>query len=447
MRYVKSVIFILLSALFMNCALLCYALPIHTALKVLMVIVLSAAFIYYNIRPAADKAAPRKQRTLLGGSELLSTYLLFFPLQVLFYVRLFAFGSAREAMTVVILNGVLSLVFSYALALNGMIRVFVSSKQLGTALRISLLVLWWIPLVNLVPLGMASAAAEREYQFLRKKRLLNESRKAQEVCKTQYPILMLHGIFFRDWKHFNYWGRIPGELTSNGARVFYGNHNSSLPVEQSGAEIKQRILDIMQETGCEKVNIIAHSKGGMDARYAISCLGMDAHVASLTTINTPHRGSALAGTLLHVSPESLVTSIGRKYKAIYTKLGDDECDFFGSVNELTAQRCAELNAAMPDREGVLYQSVGSAMNSAASTILPMTLGYTVIKAAEPDDDNDGLVTTRSMEWGNFLGVLRSSGKQGISHGDMIDLAKKNIRDFDVCEYYVGLVSGLKTSGL
>lgn len=41
-----------------------------------------------------------------------------------------------------------------------------------------------------------------------------------------------------------------------------------------------------EETGCEKVNIIAHSKGGLDSRYAISRLGMDQYTASLTTINS-----------------------------------------------------------------------------------------------------------------------------------------------------------------
>ena len=49
-------------------------------------------------------------------------------------------------------------------------------------------------------------------------------------------------------------------------------------------------MQIIQKTGCEKVNIIAHSKGGLESRYAISQLGLSPYVASLTTINTPHHG-------------------------------------------------------------------------------------------------------------------------------------------------------------
>ena len=65
----------------------------------------------------------------------------------------------------------------------------------------------------------------------------------------------------------------------------------------------------MQKTGCGKVNIIAHSKGGLDSRYAISKLGSDKYVASLTTINTPHHGCLFAEYLLNTAPEKFVKSI------------------------------------------------------------------------------------------------------------------------------------------
>ena len=55
--------------------------------------------------------------------------------------------------------------------------------------------------------------------------------------------------------------------------------------------IKRSILEVLTKTGAEKVNLIAHSKGGMEARYMIKVLGMNTHVASLTTISTPHHGS------------------------------------------------------------------------------------------------------------------------------------------------------------
>ena len=43
-------------------------------------------------------------------------------------------------------------------------------------------------------------------------------------------------------------------------------------------------------------------------------------------------------------------------------------------------------------------------------------------------------------------MLRPKGKRGISHGDMIDLNRENIRGFDVREFYVQLVSDLREKG-
>ena len=63
-----------------------------------------------------------------------------------------------------------------------------------------------------------------------------------------------------------------------------------------------------------------------------------------------------------------------------------------------------------------------------------------------DGENDGLVSVSSAKWGNFLGVLTAKNR-GISHGDIIDLTRQNIEGFDVCEFYVNLVNGLKEKGM
>ena len=55
----------------------------------------------------------------------------------------------------------------------------------------------------------------------------HKQREDDQVCATRYPILMVHGVFFRDFKYFNYWGRIPEELEANGATIFYGNQPSA----------------------------------------------------------------------------------------------------------------------------------------------------------------------------------------------------------------------------
>lgn len=60
-----------------------------------------------------------------------------------------------------------------------------------------------------------------------------------------------------------------------------------------------------------------------------------------------------------------------------------------------------------------------------------------------DGKNDGLVSIKSFPWGENYTLLTVKGNRGISHGDMIDLNRENIKGFDVREFYVQLVSDLK----
>jgi triacylglycerol lipase len=59
-------------------------------------------------------------------------------------------------------------------------------------------------------------------------------------------------------------------------------------------QLREQILDWTDEP----VNIVAHSMGGLDARYLITHLGMADRVRSLTTIATPHRGTYLVDWFL-----------------------------------------------------------------------------------------------------------------------------------------------------
>lgn len=410
-----------------------------------MGISLIAFYLYFNIVPRKDKSLQRRLRVLIGGYELMLAAIMCFTLEVLAYIYILASGIEIEV-HILIINALVCAVLLFILLFNGIIRIFTCSSQLGIMPRISLLLFWWIPVVNIIILRKFLDVSGSEYEFTVEKHQLNKDRKHEKLCKTRYPILMVHGIFFRDWKNFNYWGRIPKELTDNGATIYYGSHQSSASVEQCADELKECILNIIRETGCEKLNIIAHSKGGLDSRYAISCLGMDEYVASLTTINTPHLGCNYVSKLLERIPQKAVSAIGNKYESLYTKLGDDNPDFFNGLKDLTDKECDRLNGIMKDAPGVLYQSVGSRMRSYSSAMFPLNMGYSVIKLFG-GGENDGLVSTKSMAWGNFLGVVTPKSKQGISHGDVIDLTRKNIEGFDVCELYVDLVNKLKLKGL
>ena len=201
---------------------------------------------------------------------------------------------------------------------------------------------------------------------------------------------------------------------------------------------------MFNKTGCEKVNIIAHSKGGLDSRYAVSCLGMDKYVASLTTINTPHRGCEFADWLLDKAPESLRNTVADKYNTAFKLLGDTSPDFLGAVSDLTASSCRKLNEIMPDSDNVYYQSVGSKINNAVASVFPLNFSHML--ASYFDGPNDGLVAVSSAKWGSNFTYLESKSPDGVSHADVIDLMRHDKPDLDIREFYVQLVAGLKVRG-
>ena len=301
-----------------------------------------------------------------------------------------------------------------------------------------------VPIANIIALVKIIGVTNREVREETEKIKLNESRKNDKICATKYPVLLVHGVFFRDFKYLNYWGRIPSELEKNGAKIYYGNHQSALSVEDSGRELAARIREIVSETGCEKVNIIAHSKGGLDCRCALTHFGAAPYVATLTTINTPHRGCLFADYLLGKVPEQLKNTIAGSYNLALKRLGDSDPDFIAAVTDLTNENCKLFNERTPDSESVYYQSVGSKLNHATDGKFPLNFSYHIVKHF--DGENDGLVSETSFPWGNCYKYLKTDGRRGISHGDMIDLNRENIKDFDVREFYVQLVSDLKNNG-
>ncbi len=390
----------------------------------------------------------RKLKNILKGSNLLLFFLLsttaitslYIP-GLLGYLRLPAFNEAKPLwITIGIIIYLLELIIFW----DGMIRIYITSTQLRVKLRVLGLIFGMIIPINIIILILMIIRVRKEYVFESAKLKLNEERKDQQICKTKYPILLLHGVFFRDFRYFNYWGRIPGELKKNGATIYYGNQQSAESVVISGKTIANKIKEICEKEGCEKVNIIAHSKGGLDARWAISKEGMADYVASLTTINTPHRGCLFAEYLLSKIPAKRQNQIASIYNEILTKLGDTNPDFLTSVNDLTVESMKKFNQEVLDSPKVYYQSVGSKMNRRHGGKFPLKYSYKLVK--QYDGNNDGLVGQDSCPWGQKFQFLTTKHGRGISHGDMIDLYKENLKEFDVREFYVQLVKGLKDQG-
>lgn len=412
------------------------------ALKIVLVVALALGYIGVLLRPGGKPPADsRRLRRIKRGTELIwiggFSAALEIVLLVLWFLKAEAGVTARifAVVTHVLLIGLI--------LFAGVVRTAAGSKQIKIKDHVFMMMFWWLPVVNIFLIRKFYKTAKREYLFELDKAELDSARAENSVCATRYPVLLVHGIFFRDWQLVNYWGRIPAALIRNGARIFYGRQQSAQSVPASAEELKETIEAVIRETGAEKVNIIAHSKGGLDSRYAISRLGMDKYVATLTTINTPHKGCDMVDYLLDRLPKGFVDFVTRRYNRIFTVLGDTAPDFIGGVNDLSAVRARDYVTEMPDMEGVSYRSCMSVMSSAGSAGIPLNLGYLLIRKL--NGPNDGLVWEESAKHGDYR-LITTPQKRGVSHGDVIDLMRENIDNFDVREFYVGLLKELKEQG-
>ena len=326
----------------------------------------------------------------------------------------------------------------------GIIPVYITSRQLGFKTRLWGVLLGLVPVANVIMLFIILKITGKEAKTELDKCRLNAARKTDLICKTKYPILMVHGVFFRDIKHLNYWGRIPDELIKNGATIYYGEQHSAASVDDCAKELEARILKLVQENGYEKMNVIAHSKGGLDMRTAIAKTSIAPYIATLTTINTPHRGCEFADYLLNKIPQAQQQMIANTYNMAAEKLGDTNPDFMAAVTDLTSSACTKRNEIVKDDPNIYYQSVGSVLAKPSAGQFPLNMTYHLVNLF--DGRNDGLVGEKSFPWGHDYNMIIGAGKRGISHGDMIDLNRENFDGFDVREFYVQLVAELKRKG-
>jgi triacylglycerol lipase len=159
-------------------------------------------------------------------------------------------------------------------------------------------------------------------------------------------------------------------------RIFNGSvADACPPVDELAPVACPRVEPTTQSM--EKINIIAHSMGGLDARFFISHLqppddpdhtwGTSGRIASLTTISTPHRGSFMADvglkflnglTDIHLPglnlDQSLLTALTSYLHATITDtalrdgLASISQDFDGEFDQETSK--------LEEGNGVFYQS-------------------------------------------------------------------------------------------
>jgi len=265
----------------------------------------------------------------------------------------------------------------------------------------------------------------------------------KQKCTTKYPLVLVHGFAYRDDIRLKrYWNSIPETLETHGARVFLSNQNAFGTHEANARQLKSRILDILIAEDVEKVNLIAHSKGGIEARYMISMLDMDRQVASLTTIATPHRGAVLTNLIFEqVLKYHLLKPVHHTARGLARLLGDEHPDPLNGGLQLTPEYMKDFNRRVKDSPQVYYQSYCGVISREHPSLVQRIKYDPLLQRA---GIHDGTVSVMSARWGRFRGIVTSEDGYGVSHFEII--GQTNYSDFDAGRFYVNLVHDLKQRG-
>ena len=209
------------------------------------------------------------------------------------------------------------------------------------------------------------------------------------------PVVLVHGLFGFDrigipGARFDYFRGIAKHLDSLGCHA----HAVRLPVAASVPERARELVAAIEALPHERIDLIAHSLGGLDARYALTHLGLARRVRSLVTVGTPHRGTPIADLALARPLDwarRLVRVLGVPLEALEW-LGTDAL--------------AEFNAQVLDVPGVRYACVVGGMHRDDSFV-PLALAPAHAYLRRVAGPNDGLVPIASQYWGETLAEIEA----------------------------------------
>ncbi|CAE6421226.1 unnamed protein product [Rhizoctonia solani] len=314
------------------------------------------------------------------------------------------------------------------------------------------------------------------------------------------PIVFCHGLFGFDTITLGpsfapisipHWRGISEVLAAAGADVLVTRVPATSAVPARAATLRKKISEVYPG---RDIHLIGHSMGGLDCRYLVHQLMKEAEsggehedttepagdttvqrggeyrreggpertadeedklalaaelkrkglppfrVLSVTTIATPHRGSAFADYFLSTLGRQNIPGFVSLMEKLPIGGGDGK-----AFESLTLDSMRKFNEDTPDDPNVHYFSWGSKFEPGVLDALGFGFSHKVIMQKE--GPNDGLVSVKSARWGTYLGTL-----DGVNHLELVgwvNEAKNTITEwmggeanFRPATFYLGVANHL-----
>jgi triacylglycerol lipase len=237
-------------------------------------------------------------------------------------------------------------------------------------------------------------------------------------------VVLAHGLFGFDEVALGaarhaYWKGIRGALEADGCKVIVPRVPPVGSVAERGAALARALGEVEEK----RLNVLAHSMGGLDARFAVARLGLGRRVAALVTVGTPHRGSPLADLSTDLARR---VGLDRVLEAAGVPLD--------AFHDLATARMARFNEDVPDQRTVAYASVVGVVRRKRRTNPLLVPGYLWMKPRW--GPSDGVVPASSQRWGEVIAEVEADhwAQTGWS------------RHFDAADFWVRLVRELRAMG-
>lgn len=263
-----------------------------------------------------------------------------------------------------------------------------------------------------------------------------------ELIHLKHPVLLCHGygafaslVKPSPLYDIAMWSRTHGVLS------FAPNIVPYATIETRAKEWKSLIMKLSKEHGYQRLNIVAHSMGGLDIRYALSKLDIGSYVESLTTVSTPHHGTSLAELIMR-TPDSVQERLGD----FFDWMGDrvyprTKSDAVGSVKQLTRRYVREqFNTKINDLETIPYYSYSAAVGKGTKESIETILRFQHNHLFEQEGLNDGFVSVESAKWGEHIETVP------ISHLEQMNLRTESNRLPVVKSFWKSVLKMLEEKG-
>lgn len=289
---------------------------------------------------------------------------------------------------------------------------------------------------------------------------------------TRYPIILVHGFGGAPGNPFGFKG-VAEALRRDGHTVSEASLPSFAPPTVRAPILAKQVDALRAQCAkthrCDgaKVNVIAHSQGGLDARHLVSVLGYGDRVASITTVSTPHGGTYLADAAVGLVPElfdDAVNAIGKLWTRLFTD-GElaKQTDVRAALTALTESGSAQFNATHPNDPRVFYQSWAGVSSILGipnpkdrdacqqrfetyhgrrdHMMLSLHAAAAIVAHGFEMRPNDGMVSVQSARWGEFRGCIPAD------HGDELGGPFDEHSGFDANRFYRNVAFDLQRRGL